>query len=293
MMEIAALIVIVIGIGVVYLKFRARAKRREAAVNIVLGKATFLSLSHDDQVKVDDRAVTDLNNMMGGRFSGYGFNGEYDRFGCYANAMANLGISPVIRDYCYPRWYLVNNPFFDILPDDPLIEQTVDEVKRKHGVSVSISKEHRFFDKIRKAKAESEQPKSPNAMDAFITTMYGNETKKRADLSKAIHLANTELLLGRFGLNDITSLATDLSNGPVPYSTHDLATAVALGLLRKVPRDARKDLAEVQLTARLTVSTWVTEGKVVPPLAAAFENTLYKDYHPANLTKGSEEPGTN
>src|SRR5438445_11677107 len=120
-MEIAALVVIAIGIGVVYLKLRSKLKRREAAINIVLGKATFLSLPHDAQVKVHDRAVADLNKMMGGRFKG--FNGEYDQFGCYAHAMANLGISPAVKDYCYPRWYLVNNPFFDITPHDPLIQQ--------------------------------------------------------------------------------------------------------------------------------------------------------------------------
>src|SRR6266496_6497216 len=208
-MEIAVLIVFAIGICVVYLKFRSRVKRREAAINIVLGKATFLSLHHEDQIKVHDKAVADLNDMMGGRFKG--FNGEYDQFGCYAHAMANLGISPVVRDYCYPRWYLVKNPFFDILPSDPLIEQTVDEVRKKHDVTVSISKEHRLLDKIRRAKAESEDLRTENGMGAFVTTMYGNDIKKKADVAKAIHLASAELLGGLFTLDDITSLATDLS----------------------------------------------------------------------------------
>jgi len=156
--EIAALIVLAIAIAVAYFKLRSRVRRREAAVNIVLAKATFLSLPHDDRVKVHDKAVSDLNSMMGGRFKG--FNGEYDQFGAYAHAMANLGISPVIKDYSYPRWYLVNNPFFDILPNDPLIEETAKEVKRKHGVNVSVSKEHRLLDKIRKAREEADQPKT-------------------------------------------------------------------------------------------------------------------------------------
>jgi hypothetical protein len=144
-MEIAVLVIGAILVLFGYFKLKAKAKRRAAALNLVLAKATFLSLPHDDQVRVHDQAVNDLNQMMGGRFRG--FNGEYDQFGCYAHAMAHLGIPPIVKDY--PRWFLVHNPFFDIMPNDPLIDKTIQEMKCKHGVDVTISKEHRMFDKIR------------------------------------------------------------------------------------------------------------------------------------------------
>lgn len=129
----------------------------------------------------------------------------------------------------------------------------------------------------------AEEPEAETAMDAFVSSIYGDNKRKTADVPTAIALANDELLLGRFAVKDIAELATALNNGPVPYSTHDLAASVALGLLRKAPKERRKELFNVQLQARLTVGTWVTEGKIVAPLAAAFEQTLYKDYHPNAL----------
>lgn len=122
-------------------------------------------------------------------------------------------------------------------------------------------------------------------MDAFVKAIYGSHAQKTANVLEAIELASNELLLGRFDKKEITDLANALADGPMPYSTHDLAAAVALGLLKKIPKELRLDLMEVQLMARTRVTTWVSEGKVVIPLAEAFENTLYKEYHPANLPK--------
>lgn len=122
-------------------------------------------------------------------------------------------------------------------------------------------------------------------MDAFIELAYGKKTKKTADLLEAISLASEELLDGIFKREAVTRIATDLYNGPVPYSTHDLATAVALAILRKVPIEQREQLGGTQMKARLTVGSWLVEGKVVPLLAKAFEDTLYHDYHPRNWTQ--------
>src|SRR6266404_4696967 len=100
-MEIA--LVVVGGLAAVwgYFKLKSRAKRRAAALNLVLAKATYMALSGEERQRVHDKAVADLNSMMGGRFSG--FNGEYDQYGCYAHAMAHMGIAPVFKDH--PRWY--------------------------------------------------------------------------------------------------------------------------------------------------------------------------------------------
>ena len=120
-------------------------------------------------------------------------------------------------------------------------------------------------------------------MDNVIKSVYGSNANKTANVLDAIALVSSELLRGKFDKKEIADLATALDKGPVPYSTHDLAASVALGLLRKAPKEARKELFDVQLTARLTVGTWAAEGKVAKPLAEAFEQTLYRDYHPDRL----------
>ena len=146
-MKTLAALLALIGVGIVLVKLRSLLKRRAAAINLVLAKATFMALSSDEQNRVHDTAIQQLNGMMGGRFKG--FNGDYDRFGCYAHAMARLGIPPTIKDYCYPRWYMVKNPFFDVRPTDPIIAQITAAIVRKHGIAVSISKEDEFFARIR------------------------------------------------------------------------------------------------------------------------------------------------
>lgn len=47
-----------------------------------------------------------------------------------------------------------------------------------------------------------------------------------------------------------------------------------------MPSEDRRHLMTIQMMARLTVSGWAKEGKVVIPLAMAFEDTLYKGYKP-------------
>lgn len=121
--------------------------------------------------------------------------------------------------------------------------------------------------------------KQATAMDAFIHATYGPNAKKTADLAEAVLLAN-DLVGGRFEHQELAKLASSLNQGPIPYSTHDLAVSTALGLLKQVPPERRADLMNVQLAARMTVASWVSEGKVVVPLAAAFEDTLYREYRP-------------
>lgn len=121
--------------------------------------------------------------------------------------------------------------------------------------------------------------------DAFIEIVYGKNAKKTAVLSEAISLASEELLDGAFKREDVTRLATDLYNGPIPYSTHDLAASTALGILRKVPIEQREQLMLTQIKARLTVESWLVGRKVEPLLAKSFEDSLYHDYHPRNWTQ--------
>jgi hypothetical protein len=62
-------------------------------------------------------------------------------------------------------------------------------------------------------------------MDSFIKAIYGdNPPQKRADVREAALLASDQLLGGAFDMQAVTGIATQLSEGPILYSTHDLVT---------------------------------------------------------------------
>jgi hypothetical protein len=120
--------------------------------------------------------------------------------------------------------------------------------------------------------------KTESAMDLFIKAMYGDPPPpKRAKLSEAVTLAN-ELLMGEVAEREIVSLATQLNNGPIPYSTHDLALSVALNFFKDPSRVSR--LRTAQLMARMSMLEWLQEEKVAPLLVQSVEDALYKLYKP-------------
>jgi hypothetical protein len=124
----------------------------------------------------------------------------------------------------------------------------------------------------------SGKKKPESAMDVFIQAMYGNPAPpKRAKLSESVDLA-TELLMGEVSKQEIQTLATQLSSGPIPYSTHDLALSVALNFFKDPARIP--SLGTAQLMARMSMLEWLQDGKVAPMLVKSFEDTLYKLYKP-------------
>ena len=127
-----------------------------------------------------------------------------------------------------------------------------------------------MFGLFRKKKPET-------ALDVFIHTVYGNPPpRKTAKLEASIQLALEELLCGLVSEQDVTRVATELNSGPIPYSTHDLAVSVALAFFKQPERIDH--LFDAQLLARLKVSEWTGQKKVVAPLAESFENVLYRLY---------------
>jgi hypothetical protein len=121
--------------------------------------------------------------------------------------------------------------------------------------------------------------KPETAMDVFIRTVYGDPPPpKRASLSEAVDLAK-ELLMDEVSEREITTVATQLNSGPMPYSTHDLALSVAMNFF-KSPSYIPK-LGSAQLVTRLAMIEWMQEGKVAPILVQSFEDTLYKLYKPS------------
>ncbi len=123
--------------------------------------------------------------------------------------------------------------------------------------------------------------KKTTLVDQFVNTVYGDISReKTADLDTAVALAADELLGGNFDREQLAAIAKQLNDGPLPYSTHDLAVSVALWALKAVSPSDQSALFETQLKARLSVLDWLKEGKVVPALAAAFEHTLYEKFKP-------------
>ena len=94
----------------------------------------------------------------------------------------------------------------------------------------------------------------------------------------AVELAQKQLLMGLISPDEVMSVAIDLNDGPIPYSTHDLALSVALNLFKRP--ELVQSLSEAQMVARLQMVEWLQEGLVAPMIAKSFEDTLYKLYLP-------------
>lgn len=117
------------------------------------------------------------------------------------------------------------------------------------------------------------------ALDALVLALYGNPPPpKTAKLGDAIQLAHDVLLARLVSSNEVTKVAIELNDGPMPYSTHDLALSVALNFFKQKERIAQ--FQEAQIVARMTALEWLAEEKVVPLLVQIFEDTLYRLYKP-------------
>jgi hypothetical protein len=124
----------------------------------------------------------------------------------------------------------------------------------------------------------SKKKKPQNALDEFIFAVYGNPPPaKRANVGQAVELAN-ELLLGVIDEKEVGRQAIVLSDGPIPYSTHDLALSVALNFFKQ-PENVPQ-LFEAQLLARMKMLEWLQSGLVASMLVQSFESVLYKVYKP-------------
>ena len=124
----------------------------------------------------------------------------------------------------------------------------------------------------------SKKKKPQNALDELIFAIYGNPPPaKRANVGQAIEIAN-ELLMGIIDEREVSRQAIALNDGPIPYSTHDLALSVAINFFKQ-PENVPQ-LFEAQLLARMKMLEWLEKGLVAAMLVQSFENVLYKIYKP-------------
>jgi hypothetical protein len=126
----------------------------------------------------------------------------------------------------------------------------------------------------------SRNKKPANALDEFIFAVYGNPPPpKCANMQEATRLATNDLLMGSVEESEVCTVAQQLSAGPIPYSTHDLALSIALNFFKR--QDYMPRLQTAQMFGRLKMVEWLQAGLVAPALVKSFEDVLYKLYKPS------------
>ena len=130
-MEILALAVTVLVFILLLRRNLATNKRADAALNVLLAKHAVSRLTPDEQGRVASRAL----ELMAQRGQGPQFQGEVDRYGWYALAMNELGISHEVDGV--KGWKAVGNPSSAIRAGDPLLGTAAFLLKKKCGVEVS------------------------------------------------------------------------------------------------------------------------------------------------------------
>lgn len=109
-------------------------KRADAALNVLLAKHTFSQLPPNERDRVELRT----SEIMTQRGQPLEFQGEVDRYGWYALAMNELGISHQAKGY-KGEWKAISNPSTAIAPADPLLNTAAFLLKKRCGIEVSVN----------------------------------------------------------------------------------------------------------------------------------------------------------
>jgi hypothetical protein len=130
------------------------------------------------------------------------------------------------------------------------------------------------------------QKKAANGDGRFYSDdLWSQSAAKIRRPERSVTIAHEDLLFECIALPEVKRLAGELFQGPIPYSTHDLAVSTALAFF-KAP-EFIPVLTECQIPARLRVVNWAKDGKVVGPLAQSFEAVLYRVYKPGQAPPSS------
>lgn len=110
----------------------ASGKRADAALNVLLAKHVFSKASPDERERIALRA----RELLAGRGQAADFAGEVDRYGWYALAMKELGISPGVKGF--KDWKGIANPSTAIRAGDPLLRTAAYLLKSQCGIDVQV-----------------------------------------------------------------------------------------------------------------------------------------------------------
>lgn len=116
------------------------------------------------------------------------------------------------------------------------------------------------------------------ALDAFAELHNQMAPKKGiADTNIAADLAS-ELLRGHVRKEVLFDHGVRLNDGPIAYSTHELASCVAMYFFKRL--ENKQDYFVEQIGARQTVRSWYQQGLIQATYLQIFEDTLYKAFKP-------------
>lgn len=128
-----------IGLSVValalFFRINSNVNKYLAAMNALLAKHTFGTLSPAEQRRVVDRAKQIITQGGGGPGDQLEEWPPREKFGFYALAMAELDIEPALKGH---EWWLVRNPFFALQNADSQIKTAQLGLERDHGVRVDL-----------------------------------------------------------------------------------------------------------------------------------------------------------
>lgn len=118
--------------------------------------------------------------------------------------------------------------------------------------------------------------KKRTLLDDVSDVMYGENAQKSANLDDAIKIAYEEILLKIVPENEVSSLAKALYDGPMAYSTDDLAFAVALNFFKNQVYTEKLRGATVKTSAMLKNA--IKRGSINPIFADSFDTVMKRLY---------------
>lgn len=127
--------------------------------------------------------------------------------------------------------------------------------------------------------------KKPSAMDATVAAIYGPDAKRTAVLSEATRIAHAELLDRQVSYVSLSEIGSELLNGPMPYSTHDLAVSIALNVRRSASYadNVRRMSREATVNTMGHVKRWEQQGRMVAALSAVYLDACRASLPPETL----------
>ena len=135
MNTLTIVIAFIVGLFVL-LRIKSAFAKYRAAINALLAKHTYQNLDLMSQQKV--RVQTQIILFKGGfRDSAHAIEQleDRERYGFYALAMAELGISPSLSD---ESWQYIKNPFVALDNAEKQIATAKIHLQKSHGVEVDL-----------------------------------------------------------------------------------------------------------------------------------------------------------